>query len=652
MDKDKSGFSRRALLVGAAAGSVTALAPAAFAWEAPNSQAHAPVTSVAGAPTLVEFGYSQIAVTGERQKAQADNVRSILLGLDEDSLLKPFREMSGKPGPGVSLGGWYAWKADYDPHHDDVGFAPGHCFGQWVSAMARLHAATGDPALGAKATRLNALLAEGIGPGYFEQTRFPAYTYDKLLCGLMDGHRLAADPAAFKTLDQITGAALPSLPGRAIERETQWKLGKDNSWMWDESYTSSENLYLVSGLMTDPAAKARYHAMAQAYLDDPTYFMPLAHGVNAMSDRHAYSYVNALCSAMQAWLVDGSQVHLDAARNAFGMLQEQSFATGGWGPDELLRKPGTDDVASSLGNTHRGFETPCGSYAHMKLTRYLLRSTGDGRYGDSMERVMLNTVLGALPLEPDGHAFYYSDYNEVAQRSYFVNRWPCCAGSLPQVVADYGINSYLYQPAQGPAHDEARPTAVRAAESSPQVAGVWVNLYQPSTLRWTEGQASLSLEQSGGYPETDTVRLRITASKPTTFALHMRVPAWAGDGVHFRVNGEPLAVKPAQGFVVVTREWVSGNSVEMVLPMPLRLEPLPGHPELVAVVRGPLVLFPLRTLADGTGPLRLTREELLGAEQVNGREWVVRTGSDVRSLVPFTEVGDRLYSTYINTRVG
>ena len=34
----------------------------------------------------------------------------------------------------------------------------------------------------------------------------------------------------------------------------------------------------------------------------------------------------------------------------------------------------------------------------MKLTRYLLRVTRDGKYGDSMERVMYNTVLGARPL--------------------------------------------------------------------------------------------------------------------------------------------------------------------------------------------------------------------------------------------------------------
>ena len=98
---------------------------------------------------------------------------------------------------------------------------------------------------------------------------------------------------------------------------------------------------------------------------------------------------------MMAYMVGGSQMHLQAAKNAFAMLLQQSFATGGWGPDEQLRAPGSDDVFASLSKTHASFETPCGSYAHFKVTRYLLRVTRDSRYGDSMERMMYNTVLGA-----------------------------------------------------------------------------------------------------------------------------------------------------------------------------------------------------------------------------------------------------------------
>src|SRR6202030_3471319 len=186
------------------------------------------------------------------------------------------------------------------------------------------------------------------------------------------------------------------------------------------------------------------------------------------------------------------------------MLSQQSFATGGWGPDEMLRAPDSPDVAVSLTESHSSFETPCGSYAHFKLTRYLLCVTHDSRYGDSMERVMYNTVLGAKPLQTDGRTFYYSDYNFKGRKVYSNHRWPCCSGTMPQVATDYGINSYLREP-----------------------DGVYVNLYIPSTVRWTQGGARVALSQKSAYPLDSHVALTVESSRSTEFAVHLRIPAWA-----------------------------------------------------------------------------------------------------------------------------
>lgn len=372
----RGGVSRRRLIQGAlAAGSVAVLERSGLAGE----------VAVGGGRSLAEFGYEQVEVRGERQVSQRENVSGVLMGLDEDSLLKPFREMAGQPGPGAnlgtSLGGWYAWNPTYDFHHDDTGFAPASQFGQWMSAIARMQASSrfgggaGRPEMRERVVRLNGLMAETISPEYFAKTRFAAYTLDKLVCGAMDAHRLLGDTAAFEQLDRVTAAAAPSLPGHALEREVQWRPGADISWMWDENYTMPENLYLISTM----GAGGRYRQMAEAYMADEQIFEPLSRGVNVLSDKHAYSYVNALCSAMQAYFTGGSAMHFAAAKNGFQMVEQQSFATGGWGPDELLRKPGYDQIAKSLVVSHNSFETPCGSYAHMKLTRYLLRATRDGR---------------------------------------------------------------------------------------------------------------------------------------------------------------------------------------------------------------------------------------------------------------------------------
>ena len=108
------------------------------------------------------------------------------MSLSDDSLLMPFRQMAGLPAPGVELGGWYAYRPDYDYRKNfDEGFAPGCHFGQWVSALARGYAITGDSAVREKVLRLNRLYAETISGEFYRKSRFPTYTYDKLAIGLL-----------------------------------------------------------------------------------------------------------------------------------------------------------------------------------------------------------------------------------------------------------------------------------------------------------------------------------------------------------------------------------------------------------------------------------------------------------------------------------
>ena len=218
------------------------------------------------------------------------------------------------------------------------------------------------------------------------------------------------------------------------------------------------------------------------YLEDDTYFGPLSQGNNVLPFEHAYSHVNAFSSAMQAYLTLGSEMHLRAARNGFDMLQTtQSFATGGWGPDEAFGEPGVGQLGNSLASTHASFETPCGAYGHFKITRYLLRVTKEAHYGDSMEQVLYNTILGAWPIQPDGTSFYYSDYNLTGKKGWHRDKWPCCSGTFPQLAADYHISTYL-----------------RASD------GVYVNLYAPSTVRWSDSGGKYSLTQQTKYPFENT----------------------------------------------------------------------------------------------------------------------------------------------------
>jgi len=582
--------------------------------------ARLPLTYAAGsaAAPLAEFGYREVALESAPHQAQLQNTHDVLMNLSEDSLLKPFRQMAGQPAPGEDLGGWYNYDPHFDWQRDDAGFAPGATFGQWVSALARYCAISGSAGTRAKVLRLNRLYAATISGDFYDKNRFPAYCYDKLLLGLIDAHQFARDGTAFRLLERTTRAALPHLPPGAIDRELPWRAGKDQSYRWDESYTNPENLFLAYRR----GAGEHYRRLAIRFLDDASWFDPLARGQNVLAGKHAYSYVNSLSSALQAYLTLGSERHLRAACNAFDMLSAQSYPTAGWGPDEKLVAADSDTLYARLSATHNSFETPCGAYAHFKLTRYLLRVTRAARYGDSMERVMYNTVLGAKPLQEDGHAFYYADYNTAGRKVYSNHRFPCCSGTLPQVAADYGISAYLRAP-----------------------HGVYVNLYVPSRLTWIQGGARCVLRQAGEYPYADSVSLRVSASPPQPFTLYLRIPAWA-QAARVELNGRPWrgAAEPGT-FAALTRTWQADDRVELELPRGLRLEALDArHPDTVALLCGPLVLFPVRSAAQ---PGRASRAELLAARQV-GPRWETTVAGSPLELLPYVEIEAEPYSTFMS----
>ncbi|MBV8832517.1 MAG: glycoside hydrolase family 127 protein [Acidobacteriaceae bacterium] len=576
---------------------------------------------------LEEFQYREVELAPGLAQSQFESTQSVLLGLNEDSLLKPWRLRAGLPAPGPELGGWYDEVPLQKTESGGHGFAPGHCFGQWLSALARGYAIDRDPAKLAKLDRLLALYRPAISGRFYTNFRFPAYNYDKMVIGLIDAHQFAGMGQAYELLALTTNAAEPHLPPHALDRDEpqrRWResVGDNtaNDYTWDESYTLPENLYLAY----ERGAGDRYRILARRFLLDQTYFDPLSQGKNVLPSHHAYSFCNALSSAMQAYFVDGSQKHFRAAGNAFDMIvRTQSFATGGWGPNEGFIDPEGEGLYESLTSTHRGFETPCGSYAHFKLTRYLLRATGDGRYGDSMERVFYNTVLGAKQLQADGSAFYYSDYNFSASKAYFPDKWPCCSGTLPQVTADYRLLIYF--------RDNR---------------GVLVNLYLPSTLRWTNTDGTqLALTQTGDYPTGNTIMIRIRCSHACHLALRLRIPQWcAPAGVAVRVNAKPISVSVQKGFATISRKWHDGDRIDLFLPTPLRLEAVdPRHTNTVALLRGPLTLFPL-----SDNPPPLSHEQLLSAERSQTKDtWHIPTASGGLMLRPFFGIEDERYTTYL-----
>jgi DUF1680 family protein len=579
-----------------------------------------PAPEVAVVSPLSLFEYSQVQLLEGPLREQLVHNHDLFLHLDEDALLKPFRQRQGMPAPGPDMGGWYDNADDFNPPETFHAFIPGHSFGQYLSGLARAYAVTGDKPTQEKVHRLVRAFGDTVEPAgkFYVDYHLPAYTYDKTSCGLIDAHQFAQCPDALAVHWRATEAVLPYLPEKALSRaEQRARPHKSVADTWDETYTLPENFFLAY----QRSGNSRYRDLATRFIEQD-YFGPLAEDQNVLPGEHAYSHVNALSSAMQAYLVLGGEKYLRAARNGLRMVEEQSYATGGWGPDEAFVIPGKGLLDASLGTTHASFETPCGSYGHFKITRYLLRATRDSRYGDSMERVLYNTIGGATPILADGTSFYYSDYNYEGRKVHYRDQWPCCSGTFPQLTADYGISSYY-----------------RGRD------GIYVNLFIPSRVTWSQNNTQCTLTQTTEYPRANTTQLAFAMARPENFTAYIRIPAWAGAKTTCSVNGRSTAetIEPGK-FLAVQRTWKDGDRIELEFEMPLRLEPVDDqNPNNVALMRGPLALF-----AVGEIPSHLTRKQLLAATAVakSSDDWSAKTDAGGLTLRPFTAIMSERYRLY------
>ena len=563
---------------------------------------------------LFQFRYSDVTLTGGPLKSQFDRVHAAYLSLNEDNLLKELRTRAGLAAPGEFMGGWY----------DRDGFAPGHCFGQYISGLARFADATGDAATRAKTKRLVEGFAATIAPDgycYFNQkasTTFPAYIYDKYLIGLLDAYEFGGVPSALEVLDRVSTGALKYLPPRALDRNFEaLKHAPD-----DESYTLAENLFYAH----EVTGNDNYLELAKKFLLSRTYFEPLARGENVLPGRHAYSHCNALSSAARAYQVLGDPKYFDAIKNVWQMIEQtQQYSSGGWGPNETFVEPNKGLLSRSLTEGHAHFETPCGAYAHFKLARYLLRFTGEARYGDGLERVLYNTVLGALDPDGEGRFFYYSDYHASAQKRYFGDKWPCCSGTLPQAVADYLISSYFFA-------DNA----------------IYVNLFVPSDVRWKNREAPVRLIQSTSYPASYSTELRLELPAPAEFTVYVRIPGWLRSAAQVFINGKDVAAPAEPGtFAALRRRWQNNDTIVVNLPFSFRGEPVDQqHPETVALMFGPLMLVALDPQVRLPAKATSTPDGLSPVPNVPQAFDLEAPAGSVR-FVPFYTIKGETYTTYL-----
>ena len=162
---------------------------------------------------LREYPYGAVTLTGGPLQQQYERIHASYLALDNDRLLKVYRQRAGLPSPGRDMGGWY----------DTDGFVPGHPLGQYISGLARIGATTNDPACVTKVQELVRGFAATLGPGNQSIIRpqtnlWICYTLDKHFGGLIDAYRLAHVEEARDLLPRVLEGSRSLMPEYGHDR--------------------------------------------------------------------------------------------------------------------------------------------------------------------------------------------------------------------------------------------------------------------------------------------------------------------------------------------------------------------------------------------------------------------------------------------------
>ncbi len=279
---------------------------------------------------------------------------------------------------------------------------------------------------------------------------------------------------------------------------------------------------------------------------------------------HAYAYMAHVLAQLQLYRQEPNERLLGQAHRVTDFLTRRDglVISGACGDHECWHD--TQSGATNLGET-------CATAYLLRTLDDLLRLEGDSRYGDIMERSILNALFAAQ--SPDGRQIrYYAPFE--CKRVYWRGDTYCCPNNFRRIVSDL-------------------PGMVYYQEKD----GLVVNLYTASQVKLElRPGLTLAVRQETDYPNSGRVTLRVEPSQPAEFSLKLRIPRWCREA-KLTVNGDAVKKPPACGsFAAIQRTWQPGDRVVLDMPMTWRLvKGRQSQVGRVAVMRGPQVFCLART---------------------------------------------------------
>lgn len=455
----------------------------------------------------------------------------------------------------------------------------------------------------------------------------PYYTLHKILAGLLDSYEVAGNEKALEIAKGMGAWVYARLD--AVPAETRAK-------MWGR-YIAGEygGMNEVMARLFRLTGDKRFLESAKLF-DNTNFFFGsaehrggLARNVDTVRGRHANQHIPQITGALETFRNTKELPYYLIATNFWEIVNgSYMYSIGGVGgarvPNNAECFPAQPNTLWANGFATGGQNETCATYNLLKLDRQLFMYDQTAKYMDHYERALYNHILASVAEDNPGNT-YHVPLNPGAQKRFGnaqMNGFTCCNGTA--LESNTKLQDSIY---------------FRSADNRT----LYVNLFVPSTLNWSERK--VVVQQMTDFPYADTTRIVVKGSGQ--FDIKVRVPQWATQGFFVKINGREQSLKVTPGsYVSVGRNWRANDAIELRMPFGFYLDPVMDQPNVASIFYGPVLLA-----AEESGPRTDWRQITLDAgdigKSITGDPATLRFTVDGAALKPFFESYGR-HSVYLH----
>lgn len=407
--------------------------------------------------------------------------------------------------------------------------------------------------------------------GQKNQIWAPYYTLHKIMAGLMDVYEVSGNKKALDIADNMgtwVHARLSQLP-----KDTLIKMW--NTYIAGEYGGMNEAMARLYRITKNEShlKTAQLFDNVKVFFGDTAHVHGLAKNVDLFRGLHANQHIPQIVGSIEMYAVSKQPEYYRVADNFWHKaVNDYMYSIGGVAgarnpanAECFISQPGT---LYENGFSSGGQNETCATYNMLKLTTNLFLFDQRGELMDYYERGLYNHILASVaenspantyhvPLKP-GSVKQFGNPNMTG--------FTCCNGTA--IESSTKLQNAIY---------------FKSIDNN----ALYVNLYVPSTLNWTE--RNITVEQTTSFPKEEGTKLTVRGNGK--FDVHVRVPSWATKGFFVQINGreQKLEAKPGS-YLKISRNWKDGDVISIKMPFGFHLDPVMDQPNIASLFYGPVLL--------------------------------------------------------------